>query len=129
MQWTATVEAPPASVGSTATWQNGANVHGVLRWLCVLTVVGVVSGFALLLLTGQYINDGPVVVAVSDRHGIHADDRAFGYRFIADELREQGITAGENRVARLRSQQRTRSVFAEKRGLNRKAGPPPSTPG
>jgi hypothetical protein len=32
---------------------------------------------------------------------IHADDPASGYRFIADELRERGITAGENRVARL----------------------------
>ena len=54
----------------------------------------------------------------------HADDPAFGYRFIADELREQGILAGENRVARLCSQQRIRSVFAKKPGLNRKAGPP-----
>ncbi len=28
---------------------------------------------------------------------IHADDPAFGYRFIADELPGKGITAGENR--------------------------------
>jgi transposase InsO family protein len=55
---------------------------------------------------------------------IHDDDPAFGYRFIADELREQGIAAGENRVARLCSQQRIWSVFAKKPGLNRKAGPP-----
>jgi len=55
---------------------------------------------------------------------IHRDDPAFGYRFIADELREQGITAGENRVARLCSQQRIWSAFAKKPGLNRKAGPP-----
>jgi putative transposase len=55
---------------------------------------------------------------------IHADDPAFGYRFIADELRERGLTAGENRVARLCSQQRIWSIFAKKRGLNRKAGPP-----
>ncbi len=45
---------------------------------------------------------------------IHADDPAFGYRFIADGLREQGITAGENRVARLCSQQRIWSIFAKK---------------
>jgi hypothetical protein len=32
---------------------------------------------------------------------IHVDDPAFGYRFIADELPERGITAGENRVQRL----------------------------
>jgi putative transposase len=55
---------------------------------------------------------------------VHADDPAFGYRFIADELREQGVTAGENWVARLCSQQRTWSMFAKKPGLNRKAGAP-----
>jgi putative transposase len=55
---------------------------------------------------------------------IHADDPAFGYRFIADELPARGITAGENRVARLCSQQQIWSVFAKKRGLNRKSGPP-----
>ena len=55
--------------------------------------------------------------------GIHADDPAFGYRFIADELPAHGITAGENRVARLCSQQRIWSVFSKKRGLARKAGP------
>jgi putative transposase len=56
--------------------------------------------------------------------GIHADDPGFGYRFIADELPAHGITAGENRVARLCSQQRIWSVFSKKRGLARKAGPP-----
>lgn len=55
---------------------------------------------------------------------IHADDPAFGYRFITDELPARGISAGENRVARLCSQQRIWSVFSKKRGLNRKAGPP-----
>lgn len=55
---------------------------------------------------------------------IHADDPAFGYRFIADELAEAGIVASGNRVSRLCSQQRIWSVFAKKRGLNRKAGPP-----
>jgi putative transposase len=56
--------------------------------------------------------------------GIHADDPAFGYRFIADELAARGITAGENKVARLCSQQRIWSVFTKRRGLARKAGPP-----
>lgn len=37
-------------------------------------------------------------------YGIHADDPAFGYRFIADELPARGIRAGGNRVARLCSQ-------------------------
>jgi hypothetical protein len=35
---------------------------------------------------------------------VHADDPAFGYRFIADELPALGITARENRVPRLCSQ-------------------------
>jgi putative transposase len=56
--------------------------------------------------------------------GVHAGDPAFGYRFIADELPARGITAGENRVARLCSQQRTWSAFSKSRGLSRKAGPP-----
>lgn len=56
--------------------------------------------------------------------GVHRDDPAFGYRFIADELPALGISAGENRVQRLCSSQRIWSVFAKKRGLNRKAGPP-----
>ncbi|MEH1059440.1 IS3 family transposase [Micromonospora sp. CPCC 206171] len=55
---------------------------------------------------------------------IHADDPAFGYRFIADELPAHGITAGANRVARLCSQQRIWSVFAKRKGLTRRAGPP-----
>jgi putative transposase len=55
---------------------------------------------------------------------IHRDDPGFGYRFIADELPARGITAGENRVARLCSQEQIWSAFAKRRGLNRRAGPP-----
>jgi putative transposase len=55
---------------------------------------------------------------------VHRDDPAFGYRFIADELPARGIKAGENRVARLCSQQRIWSAFTRKGGLSRKAGPP-----
>jgi putative transposase len=54
----------------------------------------------------------------------HRDDPVFGYRFIADELAEQGWVASERRVWRLCSQQRIWSLFSKKRGLNRKAGPP-----
>jgi putative transposase len=61
---------------------------------------------------------------INAAHDIHRDDPAFGYRFIADELRERGLQVGENRVARLCSQQRIWSVFTKKPGLNRKAGPP-----
>ncbi len=61
---------------------------------------------------------------INAAYDIHHDDPAFGYRFIADQLRERGLAAGENRVARLCSQQRIWSVFAKKRGLSRQAGPP-----
>ena len=66
-------------------------------------------------------DDAHLINAAAD---IHRDDPAFGYRFIADELPARGVTAGENRVARLCSQQRIWSVFSKKRGLTRKAGPP-----
>ncbi|RWW94095.1 MULTISPECIES: IS3 family transposase [Paenarthrobacter] len=55
---------------------------------------------------------------------IHADDPAFGYRFIADELPGKGFTAGENKVQRLCRDHGIWSVFSKKRGLNRRPGPP-----
>ena len=55
---------------------------------------------------------------------IHHDDPEFGYRFIADELADQGVQASRNRVNRLCSSQRLWSVHSRKRGLNRTAGPP-----
>ncbi|WP_460727709.1 IS3 family transposase [Nocardia heshunensis] len=66
-------------------------------------------------------DDAHLIDAARD---IHAADPAFGYRFIADELGDRGIRAGENRVQRLCSQQRIWSIFARKRGLSRRAGPP-----
>jgi len=55
---------------------------------------------------------------------IHHDDPAFGYRFVADELHQAGVKVGERRVWRLCSQTQLWSVFAKRRGLSRKAGPP-----
>ena len=55
---------------------------------------------------------------------IHHDDPAFGYRYIRDELAEQGIVASRNRVNRLCTMSRLWSVHSRKRGLNRKPGPP-----
>jgi transposase-like protein len=55
---------------------------------------------------------------------IHADDPAFGYRFIAAKLPGMGITAGENRAQRLCKDHGIWSVFSRKRGLIRKPGPP-----
>ena len=55
---------------------------------------------------------------------IHHDDPTFGYRFVAAELERDGVIASERRVWRLCSQQQIWSVFAKRRGLRRKAGPP-----
>ena len=56
---------------------------------------------------------------------IHIDDPAFGYRFIADELAEDGFTVSERRVWRLCSQMGIFSAFVrKKRGKNRLVGPP-----
>jgi hypothetical protein len=45
-----------------------------LRWLFVLVPAGVLSVFALLLLTGQYYNEGPVIAVVVVDHGLHRGD-------------------------------------------------------
>jgi hypothetical protein len=71
--------------------------------------------------TGRDLDDAYLINAALD---IHADDPAFGYRFIADELAGQGVTVGLNRVARLCTQQKIWSVFAKRRGRNRQPGPP-----
>jgi len=55
---------------------------------------------------------------------LHADDPEFGYRFLHDELRAAGHGVSANRVHRLCRQNQLWSVFAKKKGLGRKAGPP-----
>ncbi|MBN9193947.1 MAG: transposase [Microbacterium sp.] len=45
---------------------------------------------------------------------VHADDPAFGYRFIADELAEAGFTASERRVWRACSENEIFSAFVRK---------------
>jgi hypothetical protein len=46
----------------------------VLKWLCAGVVEAVLSVFTFLLLTGRYINAGPVLLRISDSHGLHAGD-------------------------------------------------------
>ena len=43
---------------------------------------------------------------------VHADDPAFGYRFIADEVNDAGLETCENRVHRLCKQQ---GIFSSER--------------
>jgi hypothetical protein len=46
----------------------------MIRWACATVTALVVTVFAFLLLTGQYPNDGRVVVEVSRDHGLHQGD-------------------------------------------------------
>lgn len=46
----------------------------MLRWLSALVVAAVLSAFAVLLLTGQYVNEGPVLVRLTRTHGVHVGD-------------------------------------------------------
>ena len=46
----------------------------MIRWACALVVGAVLSGFAFLLLTGRYSNDGPVLLTLGRDHGLHAGD-------------------------------------------------------
>jgi hypothetical protein len=46
----------------------------MLRWVGALATAAVMSGFAFLLLTGDYIREGPVLVALTESHGIHRGD-------------------------------------------------------
>lgn len=66
-------------------------------------------------------DDAHLINALVD---LHADDPEFGYRFLHDELVAAGHGVGANRVHRLCRQNQLWSVFAKKKGLSRKAGPP-----
>lgn len=46
----------------------------MLRWSCALAAGAVVSGFAALLVTGEYRNEGPVLLTLVGNHGVHAGD-------------------------------------------------------
>lgn len=46
----------------------------MFRRLTAAVVAVVVTGFAYLLLTGRYPNDGPVLVSLTATHGLHAGD-------------------------------------------------------
>ena len=51
----------------------GAIVRRVTRWFCTSVVGAVLSGFALLLGTGRF-RRGPILLELSDSHGLHLGD-------------------------------------------------------
>ena len=72
-------------------------------------------------ITDRDWHDAHLINAAMD---IHAANPTFGYRLIADELGDQDVIAGENRVQRLCSQEEIFATFTLKRAKNKKAGPP-----
>jgi len=55
---------------------------------------------------------------------IHRDDPEFGYRFISDELEDQGLTVSRNTVHALCRQAGIVASVHRRRGSGKKAGPP-----
>jgi len=48
--------------------------HAVVRWPGGVLVTVVLTWFALLLITGHYIDEGPVLLQVTRQHGLHEGD-------------------------------------------------------
>jgi predicted outer membrane lipoprotein len=46
----------------------------VLRWLLGLVVAAILSVFTALLLHGEYVDMGPVVLTLTRSHGVHRGD-------------------------------------------------------
>lgn len=66
------------------------------------------------------LDDAYAINALIDAH---ADDPAFGYRFLADELERAGIDIGERRAWRLCSQQKLWSTTVRKGRKGKRPGP------
>jgi hypothetical protein len=49
-------------------------VDGTLRWLFAVVAAAMLTAFAVLLVTGEYHNEGPVLVRIADGHGLHQGD-------------------------------------------------------
>ena len=60
---------------------------------------------------------------IDSLYEIHEDDPTLGYRFLTDELADAGITAGENRVARLCQMAGIAASHHHKKGKAGKPGP------
>ena len=63
----------------------------MLRWLFALVIAGIVSAFAFLLLTGEYVNDGAVLVQLSEDRGIHEGDLFITTGWAVALLSEAGL--------------------------------------
>ncbi len=66
----------------------------MLRWLFAIVIAGIVSTFALLLLTGEYANDGSVLVRLGEDRGIHEGDVLVLAGWAAAVLSVAGLLVG-----------------------------------
>ena len=72
----------------------------MIRWLFAFLIGAVLSGFAFLLVTGEYIKEGPVVTTLSENHGVHAGDVLVIAGWAVSMLALLGLAAAPGRRAR-----------------------------
>jgi hypothetical protein len=65
-----------------------------------LVTGGVLSAFALLLVTAEYETEGPVVVEVTRTHGLHAGDLLVVAGWAVAILALLALTVRSGRIAR-----------------------------
>ncbi len=70
----------------------------MLRWLFAIVIAGIVSAFAFLLLTGEYVNDGAVLVRLSEDRGIHEGDLFVTTGWAVALLSEAGLLLAGRRI-------------------------------
>ena len=66
----------------------------MLRWTGALLTTAVLSGFAVLLLTGDYIRQGPVLLTLTYNHGIHRGDVGIVAGWVLGEIGVLGCALG-----------------------------------
>jgi hypothetical protein len=92
------VPVPRSGVAAAPPLVVSGYVGCVLRRLCALAASFVVSGFAFLLVTGEYTNDGPRIVYVTENHGLHAGDLFVGAGWAVAMLAIAVLVSGDARV-------------------------------
>ncbi|MGY1642836.1 hypothetical protein ACI782_17155 [Geodermatophilus sp. SYSU D00703] len=67
------------------------------RWLLAAVMTVTLTGFAFLLLTGEYFSQGPVLVRLGEDHGIHLGDVFVVGAWTAALLSEVGLLQATRR--------------------------------
>ncbi|SFO10376.1 hypothetical protein SAMN05660359_01408 [Geodermatophilus obscurus] len=72
-------------------------LDGTLRWLFAVVAAAMLTAFAVLLVTGEYHNEGPVLLRVAHGHGIHRGDVFVLTGWAAGLLSLSGLLWGRRR--------------------------------